>query len=672
VEFETLANTVTNNGNALKEIGQGTGNGVGTNTSGFSILFAGSLQLVGGFGSSDYTSLWCSTWNLYTINPHYIYLTHDTGSISFGEYSKDVGYSLRCIKDEYPAPILSTPINNSIYISVSPNLTWNSVNGAMSYSLQVSTNSTFTSIVYDQSGILNTNQQINGLNYLTQYYWRVSATNTNGTSDWSAIWSFTTTVLPPNPPTLSSPIDGSIEVSLLPTLYWNVSTSATSYTLQISTNSSFTSYVFNQSGITNTNQQISGLSNFTKYYWRVNAEKNNSVSGWSNTWSFTTIGTIPQKPILSSPSNASIGVSTSPTFIWDSSIGATSYTLQVSTSSSFTSFVYNQSGLTSTNQQVAGLPNSTQYYWRVNATNSYGTSDWSTVWPFTTLITIPLVPLLSAPSDLAGNVAISPILYWNVSNSATSYTLQVSAISDFTTCIYNQGGLVNTNQQISGLSNFTNYYWRVSATNSFETSGWSNIWSFKTISGSCPGTPTVSYQGRIYNTVQIGTQCWLKENLDIGIMIQGNQNATNNGQIEKYCYNNDPNNCTIYGGLYQWNEAMQYVTIPGTQGICPSGWHIPTKVEFEILKTTASNNGNTLKEIGQGTGTNTSGFSALFGGYLDVDGSYGALGSHAFIWSSTEYDTFTGYPMNLNTGHSNIDLNGNSKNSGYSVRCLKD
>src|SRR5664280_2936541 len=143
----------------------------------------------------------------------------------------------------------------------------------------------------------------------------------------------------------------------------------------------------------------------------------------------------------------------------------------------------------------------------------------------------------------------------------------------------------------------------------------------------CPGTPTVDYGGKTYNTVQIGTQCWLKENLDVGTMIHGIDTAKNNGIIEKYCFNDDPATCTAYGGLYQWNEAMQYVTTEGTKGICPSGWHIPTNAEFQTLGTTVSNDGNALKAVGQGgTSTNTSGFSALLAGYRVYEGYFGNLG----------------------------------------------
>ncbi len=151
----------------------------------------------------------------------------------------------------------------------------------------------------------------------------------------------------------------------------------------------------------------------------------------------------------------------------------------------------------------------------------------------------------------------------------------------------------------------------------------------------CPdpcGTLTVDYEGKTYNTVLIGSQCWLKENLDIGTMVTGVTDQTDNATIEKYCYNDDPANCDIYGGLYQWDEAMQYSTSPGAQGICPTGWHISTLAEFQTLSSAVGGDGNALKAIGQGSGggegTNTSGFSALLAGYRhSSDGSFASLGT---------------------------------------------
>ena len=193
----------------------------------------------------------------------------------------------------------------------------------------------------------------------------------------------------------------------------------------------------------------------------------------------------------------------------------------------------------------------------------------------------------------------------------------------------------------------------------------------------CPGVPTVFYSGKTYNTIQIGTQCWLKENLDVGTMINGLDTAKNNGIIEKYCYNNDPANCTTYGGLYQWNEAMQYVTTPRTKGICPTGWHIPDTSEFITLATAVNLDGNALKAVGQGqgsgAGTNTSGFSALLAGFRDFSsGGFYILGHNGNFWSSTEGGPLSEYLIFLYYFDSNIVFIYYFKDYGFSVRCLKD
>src|ERR1035437_3323991 len=177
------------------------------------------------------------------------------------------------------------------------------------------------------------------------------------------------------------------------------------------------------------------------------------------------------------------------------------------------------------------------------------------------------------------------------------------------------------------------------------------------------GVSQVSYAGKTYHTVQIGTQCWLKENLDVGTQINGSVDQTNNGTIEKYCWNDDPANCTTYGGLYQWAEAVAYTngatntTSPdpsfsgNVQGICPNSWHIPTYAELQTLGTTVSNDGNALKAVGQGTGsgagTNTSGFSALLAGDRDYYGFFHGLGIFTYFWSSTEYYASNAYGMYL-------------------------
>ena len=197
----------------------------------------------------------------------------------------------------------------------------------------------------------------------------------------------------------------------------------------------------------------------------------------------------------------------------------------------------------------------------------------------------------------------------------------------------------------------------------------------------CHGLPSVIYEGRTYNTVQIGDQCWLKENLNVGAMItttpDQEKDQENNGIIEKYCYENDSTNCNNFGGLYQWDEAMQYKTSGGSQGICPDGWHIPTLLDYEKLKDTVNADGNSLKAIGEGyengAGTDTTGFSALLAGSVASYDVFSYAGEYAFFLTSSELGSFDKvHSMYLNYYDSEISLVNNAKGHAFSVRCIKD
>ncbi len=193
---------------------------------------------------------------------------------------------------------------------------------------------------------------------------------------------------PPAAPVLSAPLNGATGVAVPTTLSWAVSTGATSYTAQVSTSSAFTTFAYNVSGITTTSTSVSGLAANTVYYWRVSATNAGGTSSFSASWSFTTANVAPPPPppapVLSSPANAATGVAVPTTLSWAASSGATSYTAQVSTSSAFTTFAYNVSGITTTSTSVSGLAASTVYYWRVSATNAGGTSAFSASRSFTT------------------------------------------------------------------------------------------------------------------------------------------------------------------------------------------------------------------------------------------------------------------------------------------------
>ncbi len=209
----------------------------------------------------------------------------------------------------------------------------------------------------------------------------------------------------------------------------------------------------------------------------------------------------------------------------------------------------------------------------------------------------------------------------------------------------------------------------------------------------CDGVATIVYEGKTYHTIQIGTQCWLKENLDIGTMItsdgdhSGTQ-QTENGLTEKYCYNNDANNCATYGGLYEWGEAVQYengasnTTSPSpaysgnVQGICPNGWHIPSEAEYKTLQINVDYKAVKIANQGMSNGltaTNTSGFSAIFTGYREQRfGAFKELGYETYVWSSTQSNNnFAGF-ISLYYDSSPVAFSNYYKNFAFSVRCLKD
>lgn len=198
----------------------------------------------------------------------------------------------------------------------------------------------------------------------------------------------------------------------------------------------------------------------------------------------------------------------------------------------------------------------------------------------------------------------------------------------------------------------------------------------------CPGIPTFTYGGQVYNTLQIGSQCWMKENLNIGTNIPLTVNMENNDVIEKYCYYNDVAYCNTYGGLYQWDEMMQYTTQQGTQGICPTGWHLPSDAEYSVLVNYLGGNdvaGGKMKEActahwwsPNANATNSSGFTALPSGSRGIDGYNYYLGVSAMFWSSTQSDNPNAWLQELYYGNDDALMTTYPKQVGLSVRCLKN
>jgi photosystem II stability/assembly factor-like uncharacterized protein len=400
------------------------------------------------------------------------------------------------------APVLASPANGATNQPTSLTLSWNASSGATTYHLQVSTSSTFSTLFVDQSALTTTSSAISGMANSTTYYWRVSASNTGGTSAYSAAWSCATVAgtQPPAAPTLSAPAYGATGQPTSLTFSWYASTGATSYHLQVSTSSSFSTLAVDQSGLTATSSSVTGLSNGITYYWQVNASNSGGTSAYSGVWNFATVSAVqpPAAPVLASPATGATGQPTSLTLSWNASSGAASYHLQVSTSSTFSPLVVDQSALTGTSSAISGLANSTLYYWRVSASNTGGTSAWSSTWSLTTAASLPPpppAPVLASPSNGSSNVPTSVTFAWNASSGASSYHLQASKNSSFSTVDVDQNGLTGTSSSVSGLSMSTTYYWRVCASNTGGTSPFSGMANFATIAG----TPSFSVSPASYD-----------------------------------------------------------------------------------------------------------------------------------------------------------------------------
>ncbi len=209
------------------------------------------------------------------------------------------------------------------------------------------------------------------------------------------------------------------------------------------------------------------------------------------------------------------------------------------------------------------------------------------------------------------------------------------------------------------------------------------------------GTTTVKdIDNNIYRTAQIGGQCWLKQNLRTGIQLAtGNTTPSNNGTIEKWCPAPHGTsgtvdnlqyaaNCATDGGLYQWNEAMGYVTAAGAQGICPAGWHIPTDAQQYTLENYLKDGANSCVSTRAGWDCDTagtklkvsgaSGFEGILAGYRDTDGSFIDRLTYASLWSSSQYDASYAWERDLDLGNSTVPRYYYNKAYGFFVRCLKD
>jgi len=400
---------------------------------------------------------------LLSANTTYYYRVRAYSAAADSDYSNEA--SATTLPPPPSAPTLKSPASASTVSSLTPRLEWNVSSGAVSYGVQVSTSSSFASLLVNKTGITNLYYDIAPviLKWNTTCYWRVNARDSFGsTSTWSSYWYFKTAVGPP-PNTPSDLIATPISSSQLNLTWQDNSSDETGFKIERKTGTGSYSQIATV-GANVTSYSNSGLSANITYYYRVRAYNAAGNSAYSNEASATTLPPPPPAPTLKSPASASTVSSLTPRLEWNASSGAVSYGIQISTSSSFATLLVNETGITNLYYDIAPgiLKWNTTYYWRVNARNSFdSTSSWSTSRYFKTAVG----PPPNAPSNLIATPTSSSqinLTWQDNSSDETGFKIERKTGSGS----YSQIATVSAN--VTSYSNTllsanTTYYYRVRA-----------------------------------------------------------------------------------------------------------------------------------------------------------------------------------------------------------------
>ncbi len=337
---------------------------------------------------------------------------------------------------------------------------------------------------------------------------------------------------------------------------------------------------------------------------------------------------------------------------------------------------------------ITQLTPNTSYCLRAYVTNNDGTSYGNEISFTTSQIKVPILTTAETSSitqtsatsggniaDDNGDTITARGICWSASlNPTIALTTKTSETGTTGTFI----------SSITGLSANTIYYVKAYATNSAGTA-YGNEISFTT---SYAVTSITDLDLNVYNTITIGTQTWMMENLkttkfndNTSIPLVTAPNTWAELTTSAYCYyNNDvptfPSIKVTYGALYNWFTV-------NSGKLCPTGWHVPTDAEWTTLTTYLGGEnvaGGKLKETGislwqsPNTGaTNETGFSSRPGGLRDQSGSFGGIGGSCYLWSATEINTSYVWARYLYYSSSVVNRGGSiDKQFGFSVRCLQN
>jgi uncharacterized protein (TIGR02145 family) len=587
-----------------------------------------------------------------------------TCNLSYTRYVwsyNNCGASESVMLTEATTPIPYAPVAGSHVPSATQIIwNWNTVSGATGYKW----NTTNDYSTASEMGTITTKTET-GLTCNTPYLRYVWAYNNCGHSD-STTLTQNTTNTPPVAPTAGIHYASSTQIIW----NWNTVTGANGYKWNI--NNDYNSATNLGTLTSKTDTGLNCNTAYSRYVWAYNSCGNSSVTVLTKTTASN-----PSAPITGAP----VPSPTQIIWSWNPVEGSIGYKWNT----------INDYGTTIdlgtlTSKTDTGLTCNTYYSRYVWAYNNCGHSV-STTMTQVTLLNLP-------PSPTAGTHVSSPtqiIWNWFKVNEATGYKWNTT--NDYATATEMDSTTTKTETGLAPYTSYSRYVWSYNSCGHSGSTMLTQItFAWNGMAGACPESPTVTYDGQIYNTIKIGDQCWLRENLNTGTMIPGSQDQMNNNTIEKYCFNNLSTNCDVYGGLYEWGEMVSYLNgasdtsswnpppAGNVQGICPSGWHIPTLEEWNTLYVafgTSYGAGDKLKENGTahwitGGASNSSGFTALPGGYSHTLYGFQELGYRAYFWLHAETGPVAARAKSMWHNVNEVYEVFTGKSVGYSVRCLKD
>lgn len=553
----------------------------------------------------------------------------------------------------------------------------------------------------DGTGIGPFTSSLTGLTPGTTYYVRAYATNSAGTGYGSqvtfttgAVVGATVTTAAVTSITTSSAVsggtitnDGGAQVTARG-ICWSTSVNPTVADNKTSDGTGTGTFTSN----------LTGLSPNTTYYVRAYAT-NSSGTVYGNQVSFTTeqikLATVTTAAVTSITSSSAVsggevisdggGSVTARGICWGTTPGPTTGNNKTTDGAGTGNFVSN----------ITGLEPGKTYYVRAYAVNNAGTAygnevSFSTPVVLATVSTAPVTGITTNSAVSGGNVTSDG----GFSITARGVCWSTGADPTISDSHTSDGvGTGSFSSSLTGLNPNTTYYLRAYAVNSAGTA-YGAVISFTTQQV----TTVTDVDGNVYNTVTIGTQIWMTENLRVTHYRNGdpiitglNDNAwsaTTDGAFA--IYNNEAANSQLYGNLYNW------YAVNDSRGLCPVGWHVPTNAEWEILASYLINNGfgyeGSGNDIGKSmamtsgwndssvpgtvgndqSGNNGSGFSALPAGFRNYTGVFDYLGTIGFWWSSTETTSDYALARFLQNTLSGLENPAYDKNKGLSVRCVKD